>query len=256
MSKFSVFQQGSWRWSIVTTALLAVIGAALLSSIVGCSGAALTTVSSKTVTIWMQTVDSCALALSGATLTVSGPGINTTTAPTTGTIPKTLPAYKATPHSQRHCPENQGTCVNFSTGCTSTVLNVPATGTAQYTITVNKLPPGHGMNVSYAPCEGGPACHHDASGQPIKEIAYVTVASNSAVQAWVRNTEPDGYLDRWPNTGFLTAKLDSPILFHFFGVGATAHGRFTCDSDSDADDYMTGSSKWAHCDNDGGYFHA
>jgi hypothetical protein len=121
----------------------------------------------------------------------------------------------------------------------------------QYTITVNKLSPGQGTNVSFAPCEGGPACHNDASGQPVKEIAHVTAASNSTVQAWVQNTEPDGYQDRWPGSGFFAANQTNPIMFHFFGVGATAHGQFTCDNNGDADDYMTGTSKWPHCDNNG-----
>ncbi len=205
---------------------------------------------SRTVTLWIQSADSCSQALPGGNFIVSGPGTNATTNLTAGVSPSTLPIYKTLPRPQRRCPVNEGTCVSFSIGCVSIAINVPATGTAQYTITSGKLPPGHGTNVSYAPCEGGPACHMNAQNLPVKEVAYVTVTA-SGVQAWVRNTEPDGTLDRWPTTGFFAATQANPIMFHFFGVAATAHGPFTCDNDGDADDFMTGTSKWAHCDNDG-----
>jgi hypothetical protein len=249
MHKTSPSNLSNWHQSIVITAILAAMSIASFT-IIKDAGAAPAQNSSKTTTVWMQAADSCAQALSGATFTVSGPGINKTTQPTAGKKPEVLPSYNATPKAQRHCPENRGTCTTIHTGCTSTILNVPATGTAQYTIIVNQLPPGQWKNVSYAPCEGGPACHSNASGLPIKEIAYVTVASNGKVQAWVQNTEPDGYQDRWPGTGFFAANQADPIMSHFFGVAATAHGQFTCDNDGDADDYMTGTSKWAHCDND------
>lgn len=250
MNNNSLRKQKIWYRPIAIIAILAAMSIASFV-LVKDAGAAPAQGNSKTAIIWIQAADSCAQALSGATFTVSGPGINATTQATSGTMPQTLPSYQATPHSQRRCPENQGTCVNFPTGCISAALNVPATGTAQYTITVNQLPPGHGKNVSFAPCEGGPACHHDASNHLIKETAYVTVYPNSTVQAWVQNTEPDGYQDRWPSTGFFAANQANPIMFHFYGVGATAHGEFTCDNDGDADDYMTGTSKWPHCDNDG-----
>jgi hypothetical protein len=250
MNKPSLFLQKNWHWAIATTAILAVI-IATSCSFANNAEAAPPQINSRTVTVWIQTIDSCAQALSGATFTASGSNFNATTKPTAGNEPKILPSYKETPKAQRHCPENQGTCTNdFSTGCTYVVLNVPTVGTAQYTITVNKLPPGHGSNVSFAPCEGGPACHNDAADHPIKETAYVTVNANSNVQAWVQNTEPDGTQDRWPATGFFAATQANPIPFHFFGVSATAHGKFTCDNDGDADDYMTGTSKWSHCDND------
>jgi hypothetical protein len=206
---------------------------------------------SKTVTLWIQATDSCAQALAGGNFIVSGSGTTITTALTTGTTPETLPAYKTMPRPQRRCPINQGTCVNFSTGCVSLTVNVPATGSVQYTITTNKVPPGHGSNVNYAPCEGGPACHMDAQGQPVKEVAFVTVAADGSIQAWTRNTEPDGYVDRWPKNGFFAATAANPIMFHYFGIAATPNGPFTCDGDGDADDFMTGTSKWAHCDNDG-----
>jgi hypothetical protein len=249
MHKPSLFKQSHWHQSIVITAMLVALSVASFATVKN-AGAAPVQSSSKTTIIWIQAADSCARALPGATFTVSGPGVNTTTQPTTGKKPQTLPSYSATPQSKRHCPENRGTCKNSFPGCTSTILNVPTTGTVQYTITVNQLPPGQGDNVSYAPCEGGPACHNDASGHPVKEVAYVTVDANSKVQAWVQNTEPDGHQDRWPDTGFFAADQTHPVMFHFFGVSATAHGKFTCDNDGDADDHMTGTSKWSHCDND------
>lgn len=249
MHKFSLFKQSNWHQSIVIIAILVAMSIASFS-VVKSASAAPAQSSSKITTIWMQATDSCAQALSGATFTVSGPSINATTQPTTGKKPETLPSYSAMPKTQRRCPDNNGTCANSFTGCTSTILPVPATGTAQYTITVNQLPPGQGHNVSYAPCEGGPACHNDANGQPVKEVAYATVDANGTVQAWTHNTEPDGYQDRWPGTRFFAADPTHPVMFHFFGVGATAHGQFTCDNDGDADDYMTGTSKWPHCDND------
>jgi hypothetical protein len=247
--------QRNWYWGVAIIVLLSlaafgIIGGGGITFARGLTRGH-TVPNSRTVTLWIQSADSCSQALPGGNFIVSGPGTNATTNLTAGTSPSTLPIYKTLPTAQRRCPVNEGTCVNFSIGCVSIAINVPAAGSAQYTITSNKLPPGHGTNVSYAPCEGGPACHMNAQNQPVKEVAYVTVTASGAVQAWVRNTEPDGYLDRWPSTGFFAATQANPIMFHFFGVGATAHGVFTCDNDGDADDFMTGTSKWAHCDNDG-----
>jgi hypothetical protein len=92
MNTQSLFKQRNWHWAIVTTAILAVIGTASLAT-VNSAGAAPAKGNSKTVTVWMQATDSCAQALSGATFTVSGPGINATTETTTGKKPKTLPSY-------------------------------------------------------------------------------------------------------------------------------------------------------------------
>ncbi|WP_220205012.1 hypothetical protein [Reticulibacter mediterranei] len=248
--------QRNWLWGVVIIVLLSLVALGMFGergiTFAHDSFASSHAVpNSRTVTLWIQATDSCAQALSGGNFIVQGPGTNITTGLTGGASPKTLPAYKTMPRAQRHCPVNQGTCVKFSAGCVSLAVPVPATGTAQYTVTTNRLPPGHGTNVSYAPCEGGPACHMDEQKQPIKEVAFVTVAANGSVQAWTRNTEPDGYVDRWPASDFFSATPRNPIMFHYFGVAASAHGPFTCDGDGDADDFMTGTSKWAHCDNDG-----
>ncbi len=238
MNKLSVLKQGTWRWAVATIAILVVIGAASFTLLN--NGEAAHATGNRTVTVWLQATDSCMEALSGATFTVDTAAWVpiATTAPTNGSLPKSLPTYT---HGQ--CPVQQGTCANFPTGCTTAVLNVPASGTVLYKILVATTAPGQGSNLRYAICEGGSDCPHGP------EVAYVVVSSNGTTATWVRNFEPDGTFDRWPsNRSAFAGTQSDPILFHEFGIG---NGSLTCDGDHDADDYLTG-YRWPHCDSDNG----
>ena len=191
--------------------------------------------SKRTITVWIQTTDSCKQALSGATFTVAGPGISTATAATGGSAPVFLSAPPGV------CPIQEGNCVSISTGCTSVALNVPGSATATYTITVGSTAPGQGANLSYAICEGGSDCRHGP------EVATVTVSSSGAVAATVLNPYPDGTTVTWPiNKASYSGTQGDPIMFHEFGIG---NGSIPCDGDHDADDYLTG-APGAHCDSD------
>ena len=242
MKKLSLSALGKWRWMIVIVSVVALMGATAFT-LTGNGDAAFAKSShhghhggsKQTVKVWVQATDSCMQALSGATFTVAGPGVNTTTAPTTGSTPKGLPGY------MHQCPIQQGTCVNFSTGCTSTTLDVPSSGSATYTITVAKTAPGQGTNLSYAICEGGSDCPHGP------EVATVKVSSSSAISATVLNFYPDGVTVTWPtNKSAYSGSQSDPIMFHEYGIG---NGSLTCDGDHDADDFLTG-SRFPHCDSD------
>ncbi len=188
------------------------------------------------VTVWIQVTDSCKQALSGATFTVKGPGIDSTTAPTTGTIPRGLPGY-----INGQCPIQQGVCINFTTGCTSIILPVPISGTVIYKITVARTAHKYGTNLRYAICDGGSACPHGP------EVATMRIRSTGSVSATVLNHDPDGKLVKWPaNKQMYSGSHSDPILFHEYGIG---NGSIQCDGNHDADDYLTG-SPGADCDSD------
>ncbi|HLZ57241.1 MAG TPA: hypothetical protein VKR06_09865 [Ktedonosporobacter sp.] len=189
-----------------------------------------------TVKVWVQVTDSCQQALSGGTFTVSGPGVNTTTAPTAGGNPFNLGGTGG-------CPLQQGNCVATTNGCTTAVLNVPKSGTSTYKIIVARTAPGFGTNLSYEPCTGGSVC----PGGP--EVATVQVSSSGTVSGTILNIYPDGSPVTWPlGGGAYNGAQGNPFLFHEFGRG---NGSIQCDGDSDADDFLTGTPS-GHCDSDKG----
>jgi hypothetical protein len=198
----------------------------------------------RTVLVWIQVTDSCKHALPGATFQVMGPDTNTITQPTDGTSPEGL--------DSETCPIPQGQCYHFSTGCTFTMLIVPSSGIATYTITIAKTAPGreqtgkaaYGNNWMYTICEGGSAC-----SKP--EVAIVQITASGDVSATVLNTYPDGTTVTWPTTekAYSGAQTD-PIMFHEFGISKTSGPANQCDGDHDADDYLTGTPS-KHCDSDG-----
>jgi hypothetical protein len=240
MKKLSLMK---WRWVITSVLTIAFLGTTIFAVAGKGQVAQAKDNASSTVTVWIQVTDSCKHALSGATFGVSGPGINTLTTPTNGTKPEGL--------SSHVCPVQQGQCKHFSTGCTSTVLNVPGSGTSMYTITVAQTAPGkeqtgsdaYGANWTFAICEGGSAC-----SKP--EVATVQVTSSGSVSATVLNTYPDGTTVTWPTTkkAYSGTKSD-PIMFHEFGISKTSGPDNQCDGDYDADDYLTG-TPGQHCDSD------
>jgi hypothetical protein len=232
-----------WHWAVTLVLTIAFLGIAVCTVGGGNQVAQARSKSTKTVTVWIQVTDSCKQALSGATFQVTGPGTNTTTTPTNGTTPQSLVSHT--------CPIQQGTCVNFSTGCTYIALNVPGSGTSTYTITVKQTAPGrkqtgnvaYGANWTYAICEGGSAC-----AKP--EVATVKVTSSVGVTATVLNTYPDSTTVTWPTTekAYSGAQSD-PIMFHEFGISQTSGPANQCDGDHDADDYLTG-TPGRHCDSE------
>ncbi|HLZ63297.1 MAG TPA: hypothetical protein VKR06_40710 [Ktedonosporobacter sp.] len=243
-----------WRLVGIITSILIILGVAVLTSLGGDAFAASahggkhktptptphhtptpTPGGSKgTVTVWIQVTDSCRHALSGATFTVSGPGINTTTAPTAGTVPVSIGGGS--------CPIQRGSCVSTSTGCTSIALNVPATGINTYTITVAKTANPSGSNLSFAVCQGGSDCPDGP------EVATVNISSSGSVSATTHNFYPDGFSVTWPFGGTFNGSKSDPIMFHEFGIG---NGSIQCDGDHDKDDYLTG-TPGSHCDSDHG----
>ncbi len=239
MKKLSLMK---WRWAVTSTLTIVFLSTAIFMTAGKGQVAQAKDNVPRTVTVWIQVTDSCKRTLPGATFTVTGPGINTTTAPTNGTGPKGLSSDK--------CPIQQGKCKNFSTGCTSIALNVPASGTSTYTITVAQTAPGkkqtadddYGANWTYAICEGGSAC-----SKP--EVATVQVTSSGNVSATVLNIYPDGKTVTWPTTEkAYSGTISDPIMFHEFGISKTSGKANQCDGDHDADDYLTG-TPGNHCDN-------
>ena len=204
------------------------------------------TTSAKTVTVWIQVTDSCKQALSGGTFMVTGPGItNATTRSTNGTTPQSL-------HSNG-CPIQHGTCANFSTGCTTAVLPIPASGLSTYTITIQQPAPGrkqtgnaaYGANWTFAVCQGGSDCSQ-------RETATVRVLPSGKVITTVRNTYPDGTVITWPAPhGTYQGTQRDPIMFHEFGISQFSGPDNQCDGDHDADDYLTG-SPGSHCQSNSG----
>jgi len=218
----------NWLWAGSLILLLVLLGLFPMTGRVMAATA-------QTVTVWIQVTDSCQQALSGATFTVVGPGVHSTTGATNGRAPVTLGGHVG-------CPISNGTCVGFGTGCTTAVLNVPGSGVATYKITVAKTAPGQGSNLRYATCEGGSDCRHGP------EVATVHVSSSGAVSATVLNHYPDGTVATWPGgQGAYNGSQDNPIMFHEFGIG---DGSIQCDGDHDADDFLTG-APGKHCDSDG-----
>jgi hypothetical protein len=210
------------------------------------SAARAVTTHAKTVTVWIQVTDSCKQALAGGTFRVNGPGItNVITKPSSGTALQSLKSKK--------CPVQHGTCVKFATGCTTATLNVPASGIATYTITIQQPAPGrqqtknpdYGENWTYAVCQGGSDCSK-------REVATVHVTTSGAVSATVLNTYPNGDTITWPAPrGTFQGTQRDPIMFHEFGISRFSGPKNQCDGDHDADDYMTG-SPGSHCKSNSG----
>jgi hypothetical protein len=261
MKEHFLCKQKSWYWAIAAVAILASIGTAVYTFT--SNGTPASAAASKTVTVWIQATDSCMQALPGARFAVKGPdlpanGMSTGTTP--GTFPVGVPGYI---HGQ--CPIRHGSCMQSTTGCISIVLNVPASGTASYTIAPQAiagkqyvtgiviLTPKHDLgqgaysrNYSYVWCEGGSDCPRGP------EIATVNISANGSVTATTQNINPDGYKDApW---GPFTGTQEDPILFHFFGASAPHDYSMVCNQAIRAGDplhsrenHMTGNPNWPHC---------
>ncbi|HLZ57813.1 MAG TPA: hypothetical protein VKR06_12765, partial [Ktedonosporobacter sp.] len=115
------------------------------------------------VTFWVQSLDSCRQAIGGAYYELTGNGVDQVLGPTPGNKPVTISA--AGP-----CPIPRGNCQVTSTGCLSFNLDVPASGTASYTITEIKAPKG------FVACLKAVKC-------PVPAVVNVTVDSAGTVAA-------------------------------------------------------------------------
>ena len=178
-----------------------------------------------TVTVWLQTMDSCRQAIPGAYFTLRGNGLYIVEGPGPGTGPKTV--------GSGNCPLQRGDCVTVPTGCLSWTLPVPSTGSMTYKIKETTHPKG------YVPCDGGSVC----PGGP--EVVTLTIDAAGGVSATTLNIYPDGTSVVYPTSGApYTATQSDPIVTHNFQLG-----NGSCDGDHDKDDRLTG-SPGSHCDSD------
>ena len=194
----------------------------------------------SSVTVWLQVMDSCKLAVPGANFTLVAPnGTKFNAGPSAGT--------KRVAVSSGTCPLQQGNCQTVQTGCVSWIITPPTSGAATYTIkehpTFNATdgffenPPGTTAFTGFVPCNGGSACQ--------SESATFTVSSNGVVRGTTTNIYPDGKSTMYPAGGTFAGTQTDPIVFHNFRLGNAS-----CDGDEDADDHLTGSTSSSHCDND------
>lgn len=183
------------------------------------------TTTPTTVTVWIQTMDSCQQAIPGASFSVKGNYITYKAGPAPGTKPVTVASAGG------NCPLQRGNCATVPTGCVSFVLPVP-TGTSKVSYTGKQTVTPSG----YVPCTGGSACR--------SETIKFTISPTGVVSGKVTNVYPDGTSVTWPSSGTYTATQTDPIVVHNFGLGTGS-----CDGDADADDHLTGSAS-THCDSE------
>jgi hypothetical protein len=214
-----------WLWTIVVP--LSLICLTTVSAIHQVTHAA-----SSTETIWLQTMDSCKLALDGTSYVLSG-GVTTISASRSGNKVKNAGTGSG-------CPAQGGNCSTIQTGCLSFAVPVPASGMQTYTVEQTLTPPPNSSNPQgYAPCQGGSACQ--------SEEVDLTIDATGLVKATVTNVYPDGSTKVWPNPDpytkatYYTGTTTDPIVTHNFGLGTG-----NCDGDKDADDHLTG-SPGSHC---------
>src|SRR5438552_1244742 len=81
--------------------------------------------SSSTITLWLQTMDSCRQAFPGAKYVLQGNGLNLSAGPAPGSGPQTV--------GSGNCPIQRGNCSTVPTGCVSWTISVPSS-TTTYTI--------------------------------------------------------------------------------------------------------------------------
>ena len=184
--------------------------------------------SQRTKMFWVQVMDSCEQALPGAYFVYQVNGTMIHAGPTPGTKPVAVAASST-------CPVQRGHCVNASsTGCLAFALPLPVSGTTTYTIKETKSPSG------YMPCTGGSVC----PGGPV--VITVHLDASGALSATVLNIYPDRTSVTWPTRGApYRGTTSDPAVLHNFGIGT-----ISCDGDHDADDRLTGSGRWVHCNSD------
>ncbi len=185
---------------------------------------------------WVQTIDSCKLALPGASFVLRGNGLNVPRGPAPGSKPLTV-------NSTARCPEQRGNCSpSFPTltGCLSWTIPLPRTGRVYYTITQTKAPktPSPG----YVYCTGGSVC-------PDGPVVVKITATPSGLTATVFNVFPDKKSITWPTDGGrpYTGSATDPAVVHDSRLGTGS-----CDGDRDADDHLDQNAGAipAHCDSD------
>jgi len=176
------------------------------------------TVAAGGASVWLQTMDSCKEAVGSAGYQIVDPSnlVN---------FVVTTPAVTPVAVSSGACPLQRGNCSTLSAGCVQ-FSNLPFADT--FKIHETATPPSNASNpLGYAPCNGGSACQ--------SELVNVTIDSSGTVSAVTTVTQPNGVKQVYPSSGSFTGTAADPIVFHDYGLGGG-----NCDSDSDADDHLTG----------------
>jgi hypothetical protein len=179
----------------------------------------------NTVSIWIQTMDSCKQSLGSAAYVIKN---------ASGSFQASVTTPASSPHSvsSGNCPLPRGSCTASTDGCVQ-VAALPVGDSFQIRETATP-PATNGNPFGYAPCNGGSACR--------SETANVSISSSGAVSALTTNAYPDGTFSYYPgSTASFAGTAADPIVFHDFGLGSGS-----CDGDGDADDHLTGSPS-SHC---------
>jgi hypothetical protein len=178
-----------------------------------------------TVSVWLQTMDSCKQALGSTAFVIVD---------NAGTFKENITTPSSSPHTvaSGSCPLPRGNCTVSTVGC------VQATGLPvgdSFQIRETATPPATSGNpFGYAPCNAGSACRN--------QFANLTVSSTGAVAGQTTNIAPDNTSSVIPSsTSSFAGTAADPIVFHDFGLGSGS-----CDGDSDADDFLTGTPS-SHC---------
>ncbi len=188
----------------------------------------------RTVTVYLQTMDSCKQALGGAAYQLTGNGLDRRVRGRSQTKQRVA--------SVAQCPLQQGDCATITTGCVS-FSGLPA-GT--YAIHETRTPKADASNPEgYAACNGGSGCR--------SQWVALVVSSTGGVQATVTNVYPDGVTPVYPSAAahsgvaaYAGTKKD-PIVVHHFGLARpSSDPALQCDGDGDADDHLTGAPS-SHC---------
>jgi len=178
-----------------------------------------------TVTIYVQTFDSCQHAMGGGSFWLTGNGQSQLSALAPG-----AGVHVLFPKTQ--CPVQRGNCTVTQVGCVTFIVPKPWWGqTVTYTIVPSQAAPKAVL------CNGGSDCVHGPA------TATVNV-SWSSVSATVRNIAPDGFVQVFPTGGTFAGTAADPIVVHEFMLGTGS-----CDGDHDLDDRLTGSPS-GHCDSE------
>jgi hypothetical protein len=250
-------KSNNYEWQNVIV-LSSIVLALVFSFLSPASVNAQTTRSSRTITIWSQTLDSCRRAITGSTYRLTGPGTNATQ----GALPAGTEeaSILIIPNGTGVCPVQQGNCIKFASTCLQWHLIVPSSGTSTYTLSIITPAEGH------AGCVGGSVCPSPDLkhlGIQIFESATIQVTSAGTCSAQVINIYPNWTAnkssvrifpttDQHKTTTYACTKAD-PVVFHESATHATvSRSPNDCDNDHDADDHTTGAEGWSpKCDNDG-----
>ncbi|HLZ59818.1 MAG TPA: hypothetical protein VKR06_22955 [Ktedonosporobacter sp.] len=148
------------------------------------------------VTFWLQTLDSCRQAISGARFLLEGNGLSL--------VQESAPTVKPrTVQQDTDCPEEHGNCEAVSVGCMAWHIALPESGQRTYQIMELQAPGG------YIPCLGVDSC--------VAGPAFVTLTltSKGSVRATTHNSYQNGTVVTLPSSGApYTGTESNPIVVH------------------------------------------